>query len=62
MGIIQAIVAALKAFGILADIFKSIARMFRKDPVKQIQDAEKAHDEAAKKAERNDDTSGSFGG
>lgn len=60
--IIQAIIAVVNGLKIIRELFNSIARMFRKDPIKQIIEEEKKHDDAAKKAERSDDTSGSFGG
>jgi hypothetical protein len=62
MPIISAILAILKILTMFDKWIPIIRRMFQKDPVEQVKEAEKAHDEAAKKAERDNDTGGSFGG
>ena len=62
MQIFSAIIALFKAISLFDKWAKIVMRLFRKDPVKQEKELEKEHENAAKKAENNDDTSGSFGG
>lgn len=62
MGIIQAILAVLKIISFVDKWLPIVLKWFQKDPIEQVKESEKKHDEASKKAELDDDTSGSFNG
>jgi hypothetical protein len=61
MQIIGAIIAIVRALTLIDKWIPMFVRLFRKDPLKVIEEKEAEH-EAAKKKEANNDTSGTFGG
>ena len=62
MNFITAIVSIVKILTLFDKWIPIVLKYFQKDPVKQVIDDQKEHDEATKKTEMGDDTSGNFGG
>lgn len=62
MGIIQAILGVLKIISLVDKWLPIVLKLFQKNPVEQMKESEKKHEESAKKAARDDDTSGAFNG
>ena len=62
MNLITALLSIIKILTLFDKWIPIVLKWFQKDPVKQIIEDQKEHDEATKKTEMVDNTSGNFGG